>query len=132
MKRCVCPISKTCWEENIFWRHNFTFLQNGCLITFKKMQKQPPEKFYKKAILKSFTIFTGKHLCLNLFLMQNFAKCFRVPILTYRKSCTQDPRPQYDQVELGTRDPLSGTLINNLLAWKFECSNESIDILLES
>ena len=96
------------------------------------MQKQPPEKFCKKAILKSFTIFTGKHLCLSLFLIQNFAKCFRAPILTYRKSCTQDPRPQYDQVELGTRDPLSGTLINNLLAWKFKCNNESIDILLES
>ena len=55
---------------------------------------------------------------------------------------TRDPGPQYDQVGPGTRDPLSGTLdsrhqnfqvgpgtqdtwsrtlMNNLLAWKFEC-----------
>ena len=26
------------------------------------MQKQPPEKFCKKAVLKTFAIFTGKHL----------------------------------------------------------------------
>ena len=31
-------------------------------------QKQPPEMFYKNAVLKNFTIFTGKHLFLSLFL----------------------------------------------------------------
>ena len=30
-------------------------------------QKQPPE-IYKKAVLKNFVIFTGKHLCRSLFL----------------------------------------------------------------
>ena len=27
------------------------------------MQKQSPEIFYKKAVLKNFAIFIGKHLC---------------------------------------------------------------------
>ena len=35
--------------------------------TFFKSQKQPPELFYKKVILKSFTKFTGKHLSQSLF-----------------------------------------------------------------
>ena len=30
-------------------------------------QKQPPEMFYKKAVLKNFAIFTGQHLCCILF-----------------------------------------------------------------
>ena len=86
----VCH-SKTRWQEKIFrtskQRHflknllRFTPLRNSCLITFKKSQKQPPEKFCKKAILKNFAIFTGKHLCWRLFLIQNIAKYFTVPIL---------------------------------------------------
>ena len=32
--------------------------------------KQPPEVFYKKKIRKIFAIFTGKHLCWNLFLIE--------------------------------------------------------------
>ena len=30
-------------------------------------QKQPPEVFYKKIVLKNFRKFTGKHLCQSLF-----------------------------------------------------------------
>ena len=37
----------------------FTPLRNGCLITFKKMQKQALEEFCKKAISKNFAILTG-------------------------------------------------------------------------
>ena len=33
-------------------------------------KKQPPEVFYKKASLKNFSIFTGKHLCLRFFLIK--------------------------------------------------------------
>ena len=29
-------------------------------------QKQPPEVFYKKSVLRDFTKFTGKHLCQSL------------------------------------------------------------------
>ena len=32
-----------------------------------KQQKQPPEVFCKKGVLKNFTIFTRKHLCWSLF-----------------------------------------------------------------
>ena len=32
-----------------------------------KLQKQPPDVFYKKAVLKNFVKFTGKHLCQSLF-----------------------------------------------------------------
>ena len=34
---------------------------------FNRFQKQPLEVFHKKAILKYFVIFTGKHLCWSLF-----------------------------------------------------------------
>ena len=45
------------------------------------MQKQPPEMFYKKAVIKNLTIFTGKGLCWNFFLIQNIVKFLRTPIL---------------------------------------------------
>ena len=46
------------------------------------MQKQPPKKFCKKTVLKSFTMFTGTRVCCRLFLIQNSAKFFRkAPIL---------------------------------------------------
>ena len=32
-----------------------------------KQQKQPPQVFYKKGVLKNFAKFTGKHLCQGLF-----------------------------------------------------------------
>ena len=34
------------------------------------MQKYPPEAFCKKAVLKFFSIFTGKRLCWSLFLLK--------------------------------------------------------------
>ena len=38
------------------------FLSSNC-----KHQKQPPEVFFQKGVLKNFPIFTGKHLCHSLF-----------------------------------------------------------------
>ena len=32
-----------------------------------KIQKQPPEVFCKKVVLRNFTKFTGKHMCQSLF-----------------------------------------------------------------
>ena len=46
-------------------------MRKNYLITFKKIQKQPPEEFYKKPILKNLAIFTGKYI----------VKILRVPIL---------------------------------------------------
>ena len=57
-----------------------------------KQQKQPPEVFRKKDVLKNFAIFTGKHLCWNLFeslQTSNFIKnrhqhkCFHVNIAKF-------------------------------------------------
>ena len=35
-------------------------------------KKQPPEVFYKNAVLKKFAIFTGKHLCFSLCLIKAY------------------------------------------------------------
>ena len=56
----------------------------------ERFQKQPPEVLYKKAVLKYFAIFAGKHLCWSLFLVKrlqhrrfpvNIAKSIRTPSL---------------------------------------------------
>ena len=36
------------------------FVYSNCNV---EIQKQPPEVFHKKDLLKNFTIFTGKYLC---------------------------------------------------------------------
>ena len=38
-------------------------------VTYRS-QKQPPELFYKRAVIKNFAIFTGKYLCWSLFLIR--------------------------------------------------------------
>ena len=38
------------------------------------IQKQPPDLFYKKGVLKNFAKFTGTHLCLSLFLVKPLKK----------------------------------------------------------
>ena len=68
---------------------------------YVQFQNQPPEVFCEKDVLKNFTSFTGKHLCLSLFLIKlhvfrpvtllkrdqhwyfsvKFAKLLRTPIL---------------------------------------------------
>ena len=40
-------------------------------------QKQPPEVFYEKNILKNFAKLTGKQLCQNIFYPLNFEKVLR-------------------------------------------------------
>ena len=37
------------------------------LSEMTEIQKQPPEVFYKKGVLKNFAKFTGKNLCHGLF-----------------------------------------------------------------
>ena len=46
---------------------NTLFLKRLSIFLFYEAQKQPPKMFYKKAVLKKFAIFTGKHLCWSLF-----------------------------------------------------------------
>ena len=59
----------------------------GALRTLRSMrrcikdpQKQPSEVLYKKAVLKNFAKFTGKHLCQSFFSV-NFEKFLRTPFL---------------------------------------------------
>ena len=49
-------------------------------------KKQPPEMFYKKAVPENLSIFTGKYLCLSLFLMK--LQTFRSATLLTRDSNT--------------------------------------------
>ena len=41
------------------------YIKSLCLL-----QKQPPEVFCKKGVLKNFANFTGKHLCWSLFIIK--------------------------------------------------------------
>ena len=50
------------------------------------LQKQPPEVFYKKAVLKNFAIFRVKHLCWSLFLIS--LQTFRPTTLLKRDPST--------------------------------------------
>ena len=66
-------------EKKIFLEHHN---KEVSLNTFlKKMQKQPPEVFYKKTVVKKLAIFTEKHLCWSFLLIQNIAKSLRAAIL---------------------------------------------------
>ena len=63
--------SAFCVKEltNIYWQRQ----------VYDSNQKQSPEVFYKKGVLKNFAKFTGKHLCQSLFFnkvagLRNFAK----------------------------------------------------------
>ena len=46
----------------------FSILKHNIKKTQQTVQKQPPEVFCKKGILKNFPKFTGKQLCQILFL----------------------------------------------------------------
>ena len=82
-----------------FWYYPFCVI---LLLIRDDEQKQPPEVFYKKGLLKTFAKFTGKHLCQSLFFNKvaglrsatllkmrlwyrcfpvNFAKFWRTPFL---------------------------------------------------
>ena len=58
-----------------------------CGVINFELQKQPPEVFYEKDVLRNFTKFTGKHLCQKKRLwhttrfLVNFVKFLRTPIL---------------------------------------------------
>ena len=50
-------------------------------MIIKYIQRQPPEVFCKKGVLKNFTKFTGKHLCQSLFFNKVAEyRCFPVKI----------------------------------------------------
>ena len=72
-------------KKKLLGRHNkdisLNTLAKWLFNHFLKMQKQPPEVFYKKAVVKNLAIIKEKHLCLSLFSIQNIAKFLRPLIL---------------------------------------------------
>ena len=66
-------------------RNNFLFVPNSIKLNGWFVQRQPPEVFYKKGVLRNFAKFTGKHLCQSLFFNKivgsDFAKFLRTPFL---------------------------------------------------
>ena len=65
--------------DNVEGAHDIRYSQKAgneiLLISenwFKFYQRQPPEVFYKKVVLKDFALFTGEHLYQSLFLSCNF------------------------------------------------------------
>ena len=105
MKKCFFQTYKTAifnFFEKLFYccecrPQNIN--KNTCGFIFLLWnQKQPPEVFYKKALLKNFAIFTGKYLCWSLFLIKLLAfraatikkrlqhKCLPVNIAKYLRT----------------------------------------------
>ena len=66
--------SKTCNNYTavlLYSQITLLILMNRILTnvtTTTTVQKQPPEVFYEKGVLKNFTKFTEKHLCQSLFI----------------------------------------------------------------
>ena len=91
--RLVSPISisKTA-SINLSFHRTGTLAWNRlkgffCLLQrYYEKQKQPQKMFYKKAVLKDYTIITGKHLCWSLFLIK-FIKNFIKKRLQHVFSC---------------------------------------------
>ena len=100
MKRCVSL--KRVEKKKLLGSHKVLAFAKWLFNSFWKMQKQPPEKFCKNAVLKNFAIFTGKHLRWSLSLMRNTAKFFIAPIL--KNTCERlllkmFKKPETDETE---------------------------------
>ena len=84
------------------------------------MQKQPLEVLYKKAVLKYFVIYSGKHPCWSFFLIKNYAKYLRASVsnniwkkllLKIRSELTNNT--VYDKTTENLRNRVEVSLINN-------------------
>ena len=83
------------------------FLHKKITFHVEVLQKQSPEMFYKKAVLKIFTTFTEKHLCWTLFLVKLLTfQVFRHATLL-KKSIQQRPDT------LLKRDSNTGVFLGN-------------------
>ena len=65
-----------------------------CTITYY-VQKQPPEVFYKKGVLRNFAKFTGKHLCHSLF-FNKVARLRYATLLKRDSGTTEDKNEKID------------------------------------
>ena len=74
LSRVVSKFQKLVIIISKFEKFNIKSLRRSSITP---LQKQSPDVFHKKAVPKTFTIFTGKHLCFPV----NIAKCLMAPIL---------------------------------------------------
>ena len=127
----IVPISKTACinpsllktSENLRFSHVFRGYRTGTLawnrlkgffVYHKDMKnKQPQEKFYKKAALKDYTIFTGKHLCWSLFLIK-FIKSFIKKRLQHVFSCENCETFKNLYCEEHLQTPASGKILHSI------------------
>ena len=96
---------------------NFSLLWIILHTYFNHFQKQPPEVFHKKAILKHFVIFTGKHLTESFFnKVEDHQPCYFI------KKRFQD---RYFLVNFGKfiRTPILKKNSERLHFWKVFCEN---------
>ena len=80
----LTPDNNNCGYFIKWWRHFIKGWFNGdrehLNITFEECkQKQPPEVFYKKGVLRNFPKFTGNHLCQRHSFLINFIKKESLP-----------------------------------------------------
>ena len=63
---------RSCVRQNFFEKILLEFDKSFIVLSWTNscFQKMPPERFYKKAVLKKFTIFPGKHLWESLFFIK--------------------------------------------------------------
>ena len=78
-----------------------------CTITYY-VQKQPPEVFYKKGVLRNFAKFTGKHLCHSLFF--NKVARLRYATLLKRDSGTTEDKNEKNRHFKGIIPKQSGVV----------------------
>ena len=78
-KLCKIYFKKLCFENvlgffHLFYSHHYIryFIYSNCMdvMRVQHVQKQPPEVFFKKRVLKNFANLTEKHLCWSLFLIK--------------------------------------------------------------
>ena len=55
-----------CVDVGLFTSHLCDLSYFFTLIIIDHIQKQPPEVFFEKVVLRNFSKFTGKHLCQGL------------------------------------------------------------------
>ena len=67
------------YRETLLRRRHDVLLSGGKSLA---IQKEPTEAFYKKAALRNFTKFTGKHLCQSLFFN---VRCMLRPATLFEK-----------------------------------------------
>ena len=78
-----CPLSERCCT--FIFTSRYQYIRTNTILLLV-CQERPQEVFLEKAILKTFTIFTGKNLCCSLFLIK--LKAFRSATLLKRDSNT--------------------------------------------